>query len=167
MRGMKNLMLFVLFGLLCVSTTFAQDANVTADNELSTMTKGIKQDSGWFEDDVNYHKSLAFKKQVGITQIATGSVFLPSGLTMIAFGAHKLNVADQQASDPENVHGEDVISRKAGILMITTGSLTSVAGALLIMKGCDTMKEVRNRKGDVVGEVGLSSSGIIGVAMKF
>src|SRR5688572_15973996 len=98
MRGMKNLMLLVLFGLLGVSISFAQDANVITDNELSTMTKGVKTDSGWFEDDPNYYKSLTFKKQVGITQVATGSVFLPAGLTMIAVGTHKMNVADREAA---------------------------------------------------------------------
>lgn len=167
MRGMKNVIVFVLFGLLGISRSIAQDATVTTDNGKATLDQVMKDDGGWLEDDENYTKSLTFRRQVGIAQVTTGSVFLPSGLAMIGFGAHKLNVADQQASDPENVHGEDVISRKAGILMITTGSLTSVAGALLIMKGCDTMKEVRNRKGDVVGEIGLSNSGIIGVAMKF
>lgn len=167
MRGMKHGMLLVLFGLMGVSTIFAQDANVATDNELSTMTKGIKEDSGWFEDEENYHKSLAFKKQVGITQVAIGSVFLPSGLTMIGVGMHKMNVADRQASSEETVSEEAVMGRRAGIIMVTTGSITSVAGALLIMKGCDTMKEIRNRKGDVVGQVGLSNSGIIGMAMKF
>jgi len=167
MRGMKNVMLFVLFGLMGLSTTFAQDATVTTDNELSTMTKGIKQDSGWFEDEENYHKSLAFKKQVGITQVATGSVFLPAGLTMIGVGMHKMNVADREASNAETVTEEAIMGRKAGIIMITTGSLTSVAGALLMMKGFDTIKEIKNRKGDVVGEVGLSNSGIIGMSMKF
>lgn len=167
MRGMKNLMLFVLFGLLGVSTSFAQDANVITDNELSTMTKGIKHDTEWFEDDENYTKSLAFKKQVGITQIATGSVFLPAGLTMIGVGMHKMNVADRESSNSETVSEEAIMGRKAGIIMITTGSISSVAGALLIMKGCDTMKEIRNRQGEVVGEVGLSNSGIIGMSVKF
>lgn len=167
MRGMKTVMLLVLFGLMGVSTTFAQDANVTTDNELSTLAKGMKQDSGWFEDEENYHKSLAFKKQVGITQVVTGSVFLPAGLTMIAVGTHKMNVADRESSNSETVTEEAVMGRKAGIIMVTTGSITSVAGALLMMKGCDTLKQIRNRQGDVVGEVGLSNSGIIGLSMKF
>lgn len=167
MRGMKTVMLFVLLGLSGISATFAQSTTVTTGNELSTMTKGIKEDSGWFEDEENYHKSLAFKKQVGITQIATGGAFLPGGLAMIAVGTHKMNVADRQASSEETVSEEAVMGRKAGIIMVTTGSITSVAGALLIMKGCDTLKEIRNRKGDVVGQVGLSGSGIIGMSMKF
>ena len=64
MRGMKNVILFVLFGLLGVFTGFAQTATVTNDNNgPATITNGANN-SGWFEDDENYYKSLAFKRQV-------------------------------------------------------------------------------------------------------
>lgn len=163
---MTHAILFVLFGLLGLSASFAQEASATADNH-NTITGNVHDNAGWFEDDENYTKSLAFKRQVAITQVATGGVFVPSGLAMIAVGTHKMNVADRLASNSENIEEEAVMNRKAGIIMIATGSLTSVAGALLMMKGCETMKEIKNRKGDVVGEVGLSSSGIIGLGMKF
>lgn len=166
MRGMKHAILFVLFGMMGVSASFAQEATATADNQ-TTITRNVNDNAGWFEDDENYTKSLAFKKQVAITQIATGSVFVPSGLAMIAVGTHKMNVADRLASNSEGIEEDAVMGRKAGIIMIATGSVTSVAGALLMMKGCETMKQIKNRQGEVVGEVGLSNSGIIGVGVKF
>src|SRR5687767_6551665 len=166
MRGMKNVMLFVLFGLLGTYTGFAQNATVTTDNnEPATINQGAKDNSGYLEDDENYHKSLAFKRQVGITQVATGGVFIPSGLTMIAIGTHKMNISDRVASNVEGGEEQSIIDRKAGIIMITTGSVTSLAGALLMMKGCDTLKQIKNRQGDVIGELGLSYSGV-GLSMK-
>ena len=62
--------------------------------------------------------------------------------------------------DGEGAEEQSIMDRKAGIIMITTGSITSVAGALLMMKGCETLKQIKNRQGDVVGELGLS--GLIG-----
>ena len=141
MRGMKNVIVFVLFGLLGVSRSFAQEASINTDNELTTIAKGVQRTSVWQEDEQNYTRSLSFRRQVGITQIAAGSVFLPSGLAMIAVGTHKMNLANNsRGTTPEGVPTEeDVMGRKAGIIMITTGTVCSVAGALLMMTGRETL----------------------------
>ena len=51
--------------------------------------------------------------------------------------------------------------------LIIAGSMTSIVGALLLKKGFDTRKQIQNKQGDIVADIGLPESGDMGVSVKF
>lgn len=157
MRGMKNLLAIFLLALM-TSISFAQNNQEPAGNE---------QHVSWAkEQDNGYSRSKSFIRQIGITQLATGGVMLPSGLVMIGFGTHKVNHPEINVN-PEGDEIENQANRRGGMIMIATGALTSVAGAILIMRGTDTLKKMRNKQGEVFSELVLPKSGDIGLGLRF
>ena len=106
----------------------------------------------------------SFKRQIGITQAVTGSLMIPTSLTMICVGAYRKNNAGRVGTDgnpkPDSY-------RKGGIALISMGSMTGVAGAILILKGQDTIRKVKNHKGDTIAEITLPSTGDAGLAIRF
>ena len=156
MRVMKNILAIFVLGLM-TTLSFAQTTNEQpASEEYSSWPK---------EADNNYARSSAFIRQIGITQISCGSTMLPAGLVMIGFGTHKVNHPEINTT-PEGDAVENQAHRRGGMIMIATGTLTSVAGAILIMRGTDTLKKLRNKQGEVVSELTLPNSGA-GLALRF
>ncbi len=159
MRGMKNVLAIFVLGLM-TSLSFAQTSTqqTTATDETSTSWQK--------EEDNSYVRSHSFIRQIGITQITCGGVMLPSGLVMIGFGTHKVNHPDINTT-PEGDAVENQANRRGGMIMIATGTLTSVAGAILIMRGTDTLKKIRNKQGEVISELTLPQSGDLGLSLRF
>ena len=156
MRVMKSILAIFVLGLM-TSMSFAQTTNEQPANEpYASWPK---------EEDVTYARSSSFLRQIGITQITCGSVMLPAGLVMIGFGTHKVNHPEINTT-PEGDAVENQAHRRGGMIMIATGTLTSVAGAILIMRGTDTLKKLRNKQGEVVSELYLPNSGT-GLALRF
>jgi hypothetical protein len=156
MRGMKNVIVIFLLSLMA-SVGFSQTNQEPA---------GSDQHVSWAKErDNNYARSKSFIRQIGITQIATGSVMLPSGLVMIGFGTHKVNHPEINVN-PEGDEIENQANRRGGMIMIATGALTSVAGAILIMRGTDTLKKMRNKQGEVFSELVLPSRDL-GIGLRF
>ncbi|HXH17564.1 MAG TPA: hypothetical protein VNJ07_00665 [Chitinophagales bacterium] len=154
---MKNVLAIFVLGLM-TSLSFAQT------NNQPTAANG--QFVSWQnEEDNDYLRSRAFIRQVGITQITCGSIMLPAGLTLIGFGTHKVNHPDINVT-PEGDAVENLSHRRNGMIMIATGTITSVAGAILIMRGTDTLKKIRNKQGEVISELTLPKSGA-GLAVRF
>ena len=154
---MKNLLAMMVL-VAMTSMSFAQ------------MTQEPTQESEQFvkwhkEKDNEYAWSKSFIRQIGITQISTGSVMLPAGLTMIGFGTRKVN--NGRAVNPEGDVIKNQAQRRGGMIMIATGTLTGVAGAILIMRGTDTLKQIRNRQGEVFSELSLPKSGALGLELRF
>ena len=157
MRGMKNVLVIFVLGLM-TSVSFAQTDQQPIENE---------QHVSWAkEQDNSYARSKSFIRQIGITQISTGSVMLPAGIVMIGFGTRKVNHPEINVN-PEGDEIENQANRRGGMIMIATGTLTSVAGAILIMRGTDTLKKLRNRQGEVFSELCLPKSGAAGLALRF
>ena len=153
MRGMRNIFLIIVLGMM-VTAAFAQ---TTGDDQQVSWAK---------EQDNTYLRNKSFLRQIGLTQIITGGVMLPSGLVMIGFGTRKVNHPEIN-TNPEGDDIENKAHRRGGMIMIATGTLTSVAGAILIMRGTDTLKKLRNREGEVFSELCLPKSGDLGLALRF
>jgi len=154
---MKNVLAIMMLGMI-TTMSFAQNDN-------QPVTENEQYVSWHKEEDVNYARSAAFIRQIGITQITCGSAMLPAGLVMIGFGTHKVNHPEIN-TNPEGDVVENQAHRRNGMIMIATGTLTSVAGAILIMRGTDTLKKLRNKQGEVISELCLPKSGT-GLALRF
>lgn len=112
-----------------------------------------------------YYESEAFKLQIGKTQVITGGVLLSGGAGMIVSGIiKKINYVPP--TDAEGVEIPNAGSRGPGVGLIVAGGMSGIAGAILLKRGLNSLKEFRNKKGEVVSELNLSSSGT-GLSLKF
>ena len=164
MRGMKNVLAIMMLGMI-TTWSFAQDTNQNQDSNQNQTTETEQFKSWQKEEDNTYARSGAFIRQIGITQISCGGTMLPAGLVMIGFGTYKVNHPEIN-TNPEGDAVENQAHRRGGMIMIATGALTSVAGAILIMRGTDTLKKLRNRQGEVFSELCLPKTGA-GLALRF
>ena len=137
----------ILFAVVTINISFGQE----------TISRDTLQKT--------YDTSAMFKKQISKAQLAAGGILLGGGVGMITGGI----LQGQNSKNAEII--EDTPMTTSGLGsgkgLIIAGSMTSIIGAILLKKGLDTRREFRNKKGDVVADIGLPENGNLGVFVKF